>query len=355
MTKSKIIGILVAVLIIHLIIAHISSKDARPMMKIGEVSRWNLREVFLGADLSHYATMPEHEVPFEFFELNQVSFVISWVIILLLIFFAYKVSKNLQAIPGRLQAFAEIIVEMFDELTRATLGKKQSRKYLALIFSLFVFICLSNWIGIIPSIWHIVDKEVIIDIKSGEHLDINAHKELKKEWQEYNQKNKKLIFAKYITDVYNKRNNKNYAVEYHTFLPEWMTLEEPTQDLNTTLGLGLMVFVIVMFSAIKKHKIIGVFKELSNPFIVMLPLNIIGEIGKVISHSFRLFGNIKGGAIIMIVISYLISNVFLPIGLFGFFGIFVGTIQAFVFSMLALVYIAVWIAGDEEEHTEHKA
>jgi len=110
-----------------------------------------------------------------------------------------------------------------------------------------------------------------------------------------------------------------------------------------------------MFSVIKKHKIIGVFKELSNPFIVMLPLNIIGEIGKVISHSFRLFGNIKGGAIIMIVISYLISNVFLPIGLFGFFGIFVGTIQAFVFSMLALVYIAVWIAGDEEEHTEHKA
>ena len=73
----------------------------------------------------------------------------------------------------------------------------------------------------------------------------------------------------------------------------------------------------------------------------MAPLNIIGELSKVVSISFRLYGNIMGGSIIILVVSDLVYGLVLPPALNAFFGLFVGTIQAFVFTMLTLVYISV--------------
>ena len=72
-------------------------------------------------------------------------------------------------------------------------------------------------------------------------------------------------------------------------------------------------------------------------------LNVVGELAKVVSISFRLFGNILGGGIIIVVVSNLIYYMFLPIGMDLFFVFFVGTVQAFVFTMLTLTYIAVAI------------
>ena len=84
----------------------------------------------------------------------------------------------------------------------------------------------------------------------------------------------------------------------------------------------------------------------------MLPLNLVGELAKVLSISFRLFGYIMGGAIILLVVSTLVYDLIfaypylapaglLRIILIGFFSIFVGLIQAFVFTMLTLVYTSV--------------
>jgi F-type H+-transporting ATPase subunit a len=75
----------------------------------------------------------------------------------------------------------------------------------------------------------------------------------------------------------------------------------------------------------------------------LMPLNVVGEVAKVISISFRLFGNTLGGGIIIIVVSHLIWGLVLPPFLYGFFNFFVGTVQAFVFTMLTLVYISVQI------------
>jgi F-type H+-transporting ATPase subunit a len=75
----------------------------------------------------------------------------------------------------------------------------------------------------------------------------------------------------------------------------------------------------------------------------MLPMNLIGELAKVISISFRLFGNMMGGSIIILVVSYLIYSLILPPFLYAFFSLFIGTIQAFVFTMLTVVYIAVQV------------
>jgi F-type H+-transporting ATPase subunit a len=120
-------------------------------------------------------------------------------------------------------------------------------------------------------------------------------------------------------------------------------LEEPTKDLNTPLSLGIMGFFIAHYAGIKKKGIRTYIKGYFEPIFFMMPLNLIGELAKVVSISFRLFGNIMGGSIIILVVSYLVYSLVLPPFLNAFFGLFVGTIQAFVFTMLTLVYISVQV------------
>ncbi|MCF8109921.1 MAG: F0F1 ATP synthase subunit A [Desulfobacteraceae bacterium] len=120
-------------------------------------------------------------------------------------------------------------------------------------------------------------------------------------------------------------------------------LGEPTSDLNTTLAMGIMGFVIAHYVGIREKGIKAYLKGYCEPIFFMIPLNIIGELSKVISISFRLFGNIMGGDIIVLVVTYLTFSLVLPPFLTAFFFLFIGAIQAFVFTMLTLVYIAVQV------------
>lgn len=120
-------------------------------------------------------------------------------------------------------------------------------------------------------------------------------------------------------------------------------MEEPTKDLNTPLSMGLLGFFIAHFAGIRAKGFKGYIKEYFEPIFFMMPLNLIGELAKVVSISFRLFGNIMGGSIIILVVSHLIYSILLPPFLNAFFVIFIGAIQAFVFTMLTIVYIAVQV------------
>jgi F-type H+-transporting ATPase subunit a len=126
------------------------------------------------------------------------------------------------------------------------------------------------------------------------------------------------------------------------WLGTFPTLEEPTKDLNTPLGLGIMGFFIAHYAGVKA-KGFGYIKEYFEPIFFMAPLNVIGELSKVVSISFRLYGNMVGGAIIILVVSHLIHSLVLPPFLMIFFNIFIGTIQAFVFTMLTLVYLSLQV------------
>ena len=119
---------------------------------------------------------------------------------------------------------------------------------------------------------------------------------------------------------------------------------EPTRDLNVPVGHMIAVICVVHFEAIRIKGAGKYLKSYLDPFFIMAPLNVVGELAKGVSLAFRLFGNILGGAIIIMVISYLVKYTLLQTGLILFFGIFVGTIQAFVFTMLSMTYIAVAIA-----------
>jgi F-type H+-transporting ATPase subunit a len=161
------------------------------------------------------------------------------------------------------------------------------------------------------------------------------------------------IFYDLTEDALGEELGKKYAplicaLFMFLFLCNWLGifphLEEPTKDLNTPLSYGLLGFVLAHHAGIKAKGLKTYLKDYCQPMFIMAPLNVIGELAKVISISFRLFGNIMGGSIIILVVSYLTFNLVTPPFLNAFFGAFVGTIQAFVFTMLTLVYIAVQVA-----------
>ncbi len=129
-------------------------------------------------------------------------------------------------------------------------------------------------------------------------------------------------------------------------LSNWISviplLESPTKDLNVTFSFGLLVFFMSQYFAIKRKGFGKYMKGFIEPYPLMLPLNIVGEIAKPLSHSFRLFGNMFGGAIMLsIIYSFTFLSVGFPLIVTAFYGLFEGMIQAFVFSILAVAYINV--------------
>jgi len=129
-------------------------------------------------------------------------------------------------------------------------------------------------------------------------------------------------------------------------LSNWISIipffDSPTKDLNVTFSFGLLVFFMSQFFAIRRKGVGKYFKGFIEPYPFMLPLNIVGEMAKPLSHSFRLFGNMFGGSIMLsIVYMFPIMSWGVPIGLNLFYGLFEGMIQAFVFSILAVAYINV--------------
>lgn len=116
--------------------------------------------------------------------------------------------------------------------------------------------------------------------------------------------------------------------------------ESPTQDLSVTFTLALIVLIAAHVNEIKVKGFAAYIKGYFSPYWIMFPLNVIGELSKVLSHSFRLYGNIFGGAVILNILYMFIPYV-VPVPIMLWFGVFMGAIQAFVFTLLALTYIQI--------------
>ncbi|KIA86010.1 F0F1 ATP synthase subunit A [Kaistella jeonii] len=120
----------------------------------------------------------------------------------------------------------------------------------------------------------------------------------------------------------------------------------PTASLSTTTALALCVFLAVPFYGISKHGIFGYLKSFLQPTWIMLPFNIIGEVSRTLALAVRLFGNImSGGMIIAILLT--ISPFIFPV-LMKALGLLTGTVQAYIFSILATVYIAAAVRNANE-------
>ncbi|NLN83198.1 MAG: F0F1 ATP synthase subunit A [Firmicutes bacterium] len=120
-------------------------------------------------------------------------------------------------------------------------------------------------------------------------------------------------------------------------------LRPPTADLNTTLALSMLTVFMFHYYSIKFNGIVAYLKGYLDPFALFLPINIIGELSRPVSLSFRLFGNLFGGSVIMSLVYFLLPvflRVAVPIPFHIYFDIFSGGIQTFIFAMLTMVFIA---------------
>ena len=258
----------------------------------------------IGEPMEKWTTIAGYRLPLN--GVNKATVTMTWIIMASLAGGSWLITRRLEYIPGKRQSSIELFVSAWESICVQSLGQR-GRKFVPFIGSVFIFVLTANWIGILPSVWKI-----------------------------------------------------HAGIERFFHIPEWFQIEEPTRDLNTTLGLGIICFVTAQLCGMRYKGAKNYFRELAQPFIFMLPINVVGEFGKLISHSFRLFGNIMGGAVIIIVGTGILfefirptvigmicaPGIVIPLGMNIFFGLFIGLVQAFVFAMLAITYIAVLIAEE---------
>ncbi|MFH1619663.1 MAG: F0F1 ATP synthase subunit A [bacterium] len=114
--------------------------------------------------------------------------------------------------------------------------------------------------------------------------------------------------------------------------------EPPTGSLSTTAALALCVFVAVPFFGIREQGVGGYLESYVKPTFIMLPFNLISEISRTLALAVRLFGNMMSGAMIIGILLAIAPFIF-PLVMTGL-GLLTGMVQAYIFSILAAVYIA---------------
>lgn len=222
------------------------------------------------------------------------TLLVTFFLSLFIILFSIILRSKLTLIPRGVQNIFESIVEAFLNLIDGvTQDRKQTRKFFPIIMTIFIFVILSNWVELVPGLGTIgINEEV---------------------------------------------HGKTILVPF---------LRSASADLNVTLAIALIAVFSVQFMGIATigfFKYVGKFfvNPFKKPFYVVGTfvglLEIVGEMAKVVSFSFRLFGNIFAGEVLLIVMLNLVPF-FVPLP-FLFLELFVGFIQALVFSMLTLVFL----------------
>jgi len=126
--------------------------------------------------------------------------------------------------------------------------------------------------------------------------------------------------------------------------------EPPTGSLSTTTALAVCVFFAVPFFGIKERGWRGYLKSFVEPTVIMLPFNIIGEFSRTLALAVRLFGNMMSGTMILSILFIITPFIFPTV--MSALGLLTGMVQAYIFSILALVYIAAAIGPDDSPATQ---
>lgn len=227
------------------------------------------------------------------------TLVTSWVAMAILIVAAFVVGRRAKMVPGKVQmVFEEIITFVRDFMTETLENEKVASKYLPLLLTIFFFILTSNLLEFIPGVGS-------LGFHSGEG-----------------------------------------------FIPLFRSVNT---DLNVTLALAIIAVILIEVAGVAAlgfWRYSSKFINFSSPlnFVVGI-IELVSEVGRLISYSFRLFGNIFAGEVLLAVVGYFAPYI-VPVPLMSF-ELFVGFIQAAVFALLTLFFIKLAITdahADEHAH-----
>ena len=227
------------------------------------------------------------------------SLLMTWMVMAILIIFAFYFRSRLSLIPGKLQTGIEWLFDgVLSYMTETLEDEKIARRFFPLVMTIFLFIFLGNELAFLPGIG---------------------------------------------------------SVGFHApdgFIP---LLRSPGADLNFTLALALIAFFTIEITGIVMlgfWKYAGKYINVRSPigFVVGL-IEILSNVGRIVSFSFRLFGNVFAGEVMIVVAGFFVAY-FLPVPLMAF-EMFVGFIQAVVFAMLTLFFIKLAIMEPHGEEAAH--
>lgn len=217
-----------------------------------------------------------------------------WIVMGLFLVAARLLAGRIRIVPGGLQNIFEFAVERFLGMMESVFGSREkAERYLPIIATLFLFIVVSNWLGILPGVGSIG------------------------------------IFEPYGGET--------------RFVP---LFRSAASDLNLTIALALIAVAAVHLAGVRQLGFgthLSKFFSFKNPiefFVGMLEL--VSELAKMVSFSMRLFGNIFAGEVLLVITGFL-APYGAPIPFLGL-EIFVGFVQALVFAMLTTVFISIAVA-----------
>ena len=321
---------------------------------------------FLGAPLAHIQIPAETVATLKItdgYKYGITNTVIAtWLSIIVLVILSLIVKKNVSDVPGRLQSIAEIIFEFFLNLAEGIAGPEKARRFLPLVLTIFLFILTSNWLGILPgfgTIGRIESREEAIH--HAEDLALSQGKEFhESDVHTFTFTGEGSIGVLALGSISDTNHTDDHVAENKVTVgngkQEGLLIpyfRSANTDLNTTLAIAIVAMVLVHFWGFSflgfgsyLSKFIN-FKSGPVGFFVGI-LEGISEFARIISFTFRLFGNVFAGEVLLIAMAFLLPL----IGIIPFLGLelFVGLIQALIFSVLTLVFASMATIGHGDEN-----
>jgi F-type H+-transporting ATPase subunit a len=314
----------------------------------------------------------------------------AWVMIILIGGGLWLGTRNLHVIPRGFQNLFEAVVEGFSNIANGVAGEKNGRRFFPVVFILFLWIVLCNWAALTPlfnvigttddigeHIHHEAELHPDAIVEEGEDLHgwimthdgitvvplfedvpfIEVHVPAGVTYAEREQLMYEALAAELDrpleTDEAGHVESPLHEDEVYGFIAPW--LRGVNTDLNAPLSYAIWSAIFVEFWGITALGLLTYGSKFFNfkggPIYIFVGLlELISEFARLISFTFRLFGNIFAGEVLLFMMAFLVP--FLLVDVFYALEIFVGLIQAFVFAMLTLVFgvMAVSGHGDHEEH-----
>ena len=283
----------------------------------------------------------------------------SWLTMIILVLGIWAIARKTKEIPGRWQGALEMVIEGMYNLVEGAAGRKWARRFFPIVMTLFLFIIASNWLGLTPlfgswgALHHSEHGHPVKWLNDSHTIGLWVPPEKGQEEEVHG----------------TEEGSHAEGEEIYALAPMFRAA---TTDLNVTLALALVSVALTQYFGLSALGIgyLGKFFNVSgfvkaftqkgigcmgrfaafgmgiiDAFIGIVEL--ISEIGKIVSFSFRLFGNIFAGEVLLGVMAFLIPYIIsLP-----FYGLelFVGFVQALVFMMLSVAFFIVATTTHGEE------
>jgi F-type H+-transporting ATPase subunit a len=275
------------------------------------------------------------------------TMIAGWISTIILVILFSRGTAAMKLVPTGVQNFVELLVEFILGLCENVAGRERGRRFFPFVGTIFFFLLLSNWMGLLPGYGTIEAKEwhapgYVAAATKDEHADPIKDVTPKEKSAE------KPAAATKDEHAADAEHAEEHKVPF---------LRAASSDLNTTLAIALVSVVMTQVFGLRAlgGEYVGRFFNLKGGpigFYVGI-LELIGEFAKIISFTFRLFGNIFAGEVLLAVIVFLLPWV----AVLPFLGLelFVGFIQAFVFAILTLVFMTMATTSHEHHDDSHGA